>query len=123
MLDILFVGTGGFLGAASRYLAGQAAAGLLPVPAATFCINAAGSLLIGIVSVTAQRYTMAGHPVVLLLQAGFCGGFTTFSTFSLELFTMLSQGRYSAAALYGTASVLCCLFCVIAGRAAAALFI
>lgn len=118
MINILAVGIGGFMGAVSRYAAGSAIVGYFAAPAATFFINAAGSLLIGVVSVTAQRYAMAGHPAVLLLQAGFCGGFTTFSTFSLEMFTLMAEGRPAMAAAYAAASVLCCIACVAAGRAA-----
>ena len=116
MENILYVGIGGFFGAGCRYAAGTAFASHIDFPAVTFAINIAGSFLIGIISVTASHFSMSGHPAAALLQAGFCGGFTTFSTFSLETYTLIEKGRYELAAAYAAASVVSCIASVAAGR-------
>lgn len=108
--DILLVGTGGFAGSVLRYLVSAA---MLPIvarmgfPLGTFGVNAAGSLLIGILF--AALPAGGWHT---LLVAGFCGGFTTFSAFSLESLKMLRGGQYGMAALYIAASLAVCLLFV-----------
>ena len=77
--------------------------------------------MIGVLSLFSERHGLSRHSVILMLQAGFCGGFTTFSTFSLETFALISQGKMGHAALYAVLSVLCCLFSVAAGRTLAGL--
>ncbi len=71
-------------------------------PWPTFGINVAGSVLLGVLAVTCRD-----RPTLLLLAGtGFCGGFTTFSTFSLELVRLLEQGRPVAAVGYAAGAVL-----------------
>ena len=121
MEGMLFVGLGGFFGASLRYLLGKAASSQSVIPAATLAINIFGSFMIGVLSLFSERHGLSRHSVILTLQAGFCGGFTTFSTFSLETFALISQGKMGHAALYAVLSVLCCLFSVAAGRTLAGL--
>ena len=121
MEGMLFVGLGGFFGASLRYLMGKAASSQSVIPAATLAINIFGSFMIGVLSLFSERHGLSRHSVILMLQAGFCGGFTTFSTFSLETFALISQGKMGHAALYAVLSVLCCLFSVAAGRTLAGL--
>ena len=121
MEGMLFVGLGGFFGASLRYLLGKAASSQSVIPAATLAINIYGSFMIGVLSLFSERHGLSRHSVILMLQAGFCGGFTTFSTFSLETFALISQGKMGHAALYAVLSVLCCLFSVAAGRTLAGL--
>ena len=121
MEGMLFVGLGGFFGASLRYLLGKAASSQSVIPAATLAINIFGSFMIGVLSLFSERPGLSRHSVILMLQAGFCGGFTTFSTFSLETFALISQGKMGHAALYAVLSVLCCLFSVAAGRTLAGL--
>lgn len=121
MEGMLFVGLGGFFGASLRYLLGKAASSQSVIPAATLAINIFGSFMIGVLSLFSERHGLSRHSVILMLQAGFCGGFTTFSTFSLETFALISQGKMGHAALYAVLSVLCCLFSVAAGRTLAEL--
>ncbi|MGI6069802.1 MAG: fluoride efflux transporter CrcB [Blautia sp.] len=112
MINCLFVGIGGFLGASFRYLLG-----LLPVPKTdfpyiTFGINILGAFAIGIISALAAKYGLNDSRLILLLKTGVCGGFTTFSTFSLESSQLLSSGKVFQAALYMICSVLFCLAAV-----------
>jgi len=83
-----------------------------PFPWATLAINVLGSLLIGLGSVWIESST-----VRFLGIAGFCGGFTTFSTFSMEAWLLLRKGAWSNACLYMAASVALCVAAVMAGAA------
>ena len=71
-------------------------------PAGTLAVNVAGSLLIGVL---ARRLGGDAGVAWLLLATGFCGGFTTFSAFSLEALRLLQEGRTGRALLYVVASV------------------
>lgn len=105
--EFLAVGAGGALGSIARYaLAGGLLAGhtLLGFPAGTFAVNAAGSLLIGILLAALRSET-----AVWLLVVGFCGGFTTFSTFSADAVRLLRAGEWGSATLYVVLSVGVCL--------------
>ena len=108
MIRALFcVGLGGAAGSMARYLLSTWTLGgqtLLGFPAGTFVVNAAGSLLIGILLQTLTSST-AGW----LLVTGFCGGFTTFSTFSADTVRLLRAGDYGPAASYVVLSVGVCL--------------
>ena len=117
MINCLYVGFGGFIGTLLRYLIGKLFIfESTNLPVTTFLINSSGALLIGIISAAAKRYGLSDHSVVLLLQAGFCGGFTTFSSFSLETFNLLSQGRIIHGTCYAILSVVTCLAFVAFGR-------
>lgn len=105
--EFLAVGAGGALGSMARHaLAGVLLAGqtLLGFPAGTFAVNAAGSLLIGILLSVLRSQT-----ALWLLVAGFCGGFTTFSTFSADAVRLLRAGEWASAGLYVGLSVGVCL--------------
>ena len=116
MISALCVGAGGFAGAVLRYLLG-----MLPwqgeFPLITFCINFLGSFLIGAVSELALQRSL-NPQLVLFLKTGLCGGFTTFSTFSLETLTLLENGRYALGGAYALGSVAACLAGVVAGKTA-----
>ena len=77
---------------------------LLGFPAGTFTVNAAGSLLISILLEATSSETLGW-----LLIVGFCGGFTTFSTFSADTVRLLRAGCYNAAAIYVALSVAVCI--------------
>ena len=108
MIRALFcVGLGGAAGSMARYLLSTWTLGgqtMLGFPVGTFVVNAAGSLLIGILLQTLTSST-AGW----LLVTGFCGGFTTFSTFSADTVRLLRAGDYGPAAGYVVLSVGVCL--------------
>ena len=104
---------GGGAGANARYWLGrvvaewqQARFGTVEFPWATFVINVSGSALLGVVVAA-----FLGHPDgrhrnwYLLLATGFCGGFTTFSTFSYETLVLVEKGNVGAAVLYVFGSV------------------
>ncbi len=105
--ELMTVGFGGAAGSVVRYLlSGGILAGqtLLGFPAGTFTVNAAGSLLIGILLEASVSETLGW-----LLIVGFCGGFTTFSTFSADTVRLLRAGCYNAAAVYVALSVAVCI--------------
>lgn len=105
ILNCFIVGTGGALGAVVRYLIT-----LLPMnpesgfPVKTFIINVAGSFLIGIVAALAARNAMDSR-MAMFLRVGFCGGFTTFSSFALETEGLIAGGNSGTAALYAVLSM------------------
>lgn len=107
MLNCLFVGLGGFIGAVMRYLVG-----LIPLknpegfPLATFIVNVAGALAIGCIAFAASKYANLDQKLILFLKVGICGGFTTFSTFSLETAQLIKNGSIGIAVLYVALSVL-----------------
>ena len=99
--ELFAVGLGGAAGSIVRYMLSVWLLGghtLLGFPAGTFTVNAAGSLLIG-------NSAAAGW----LLIAGFCGGFTTFSTFSADAVRLLRAGDYGPATAYIALSVAVCI--------------
>ena len=105
--ELMTVGFGGAAGSIVRYLlSGGILAGqtLLGFPAGTFTVNAAGSLLIGILLEASVSETLGW-----LLIVGFCGGFTTFSAFSDDTVRLLRAGCYNAAAIYVALSVAVCI--------------
>ena len=105
--ELMAVGFGGAAGSIVRYLlSGGILAGqtLLGFPAGTFTVNAAGSLLIGILLEATSSETLGW-----LLIVGFCGGLTTFSTFSADTVRLLRAGCYNAAAIYVALSVAVCI--------------
>ncbi len=110
--NLLWVGLGGFAGSVLRYGVGVGIAALASLreggmrfPVATLAVNVAGSLLIGML----MRYAEQGSAQHLLSVVGFCGGFTTFSAFSLESVRLLRDGHTSTALLYIGASLVLCI--------------
>ena len=106
--ELLAVGCGGAAGSIVGYLlSGGIMAGqtLLGFPAGTFTVNAAGSLLIGILLEATSSETLGW-----LLIVGFCGGFTTFSTFSADAVRLLRAECYTAAAYVGLSVAVCIVF-------------
>lgn len=103
----LAVGLGGALGAMGRY-----GVSLLPLKSAfpylTLLTNLLGALLIGLVVGLASDGKM-NPTLVLFWKTGVCGGFTTFSTFSLETLRLLEDGRTAAGLAYAAASVVLCV--------------
>ena len=120
MINLLIVAAGGALGAAGRY-----AVGLLPVktdfPLRTLLVNAAGAVIIGFLAGLFARGGLTDRRL-LFWKTGVCGGFTTFSAFSLEAVQLFEKGRHLAGSLYILLSLLLCLAGVLAGQALSRLF-
>jgi CrcB protein len=109
----LLVAAGGAIGSVGRAWVGIAAARLfgLSFPWGTMIINIVGSAIIGIIAATALSpgRTVLSPEIRIFLMVGFCGGFTTFSSFSLQTFELLRDGRPGAALANIVASVVLCI--------------
>lgn len=113
--DILFVGIGSFFGGIARYLIALCLKGHSDTfPWATLTANLAGCLLIGVLWAVFNRFH-APSQLNLLLTVGFCGGFTTFSTFSKESLSLLQTGNYVSFCLYAVGSVAVGILAVLVG--------
>jgi CrcB protein len=105
-LTLLLVMVGAGVGAASRWLLDQAISSrhARAFPLGTWTINVTGSLLLGFI-VAANVFGPASTAVVALAGVGFCGGFTTFSTFGFETIRLSQEGSNLAAGLNVVSSV------------------
>jgi CrcB protein len=106
MTQYALIFLGGGIGAVARFVLGHAfrqQGWINSFPWHTFLINILGSLALGILAGTIKDRHDA---LYLLLGVGLCGGFTTFSAFSLETLEMLNAGRWPAALAYVLGSVL-----------------
>lgn len=104
---ILLVGSGGFVGSVTRFLIARyiELKYLSSFPYGTFVVNAAGCLVIGIIYGLSVK-NVTSPEIRLLLATGFCGGFTTFSTFSYETLALLQDNQIFIAFLYVAGSLL-----------------
>ncbi|MCB8878918.1 fluoride efflux transporter CrcB [Acidisoma cellulosilytica] len=115
----LLIAAGGAVGSVGRAWVGTQVARMLGMgfPWGTMIINVVGSAIIGIVAATAlaSSRSVGGPEVRIFLMVGFCGGFTTFSSFSLQTFELLREGRMAAAFANIVLSVGICLIASAAG--------
>jgi len=120
-LLILYVGAGGALGSISRYALTYfiQSRSQSPFPTATLLVNVTGSLLIGFLMRYAGETSSISVEARVLLTTGFCGGYTTFSTFSYETVRLIEDGDYSRATLYALLSLVLTLAAAFAGFALA----
>jgi len=104
---LLLVGTGGFLGSISRFLASRFIQENIPVafPFGTFSVNITGCFLIGLIYGFSERSSLLTSEWKMFLAVGFCGGFTTFSTFANENLALLRDGDFFHFLLYTGLSV------------------
>lgn len=95
MMNIVFVGLGGFIGASTRYLISLHASKLFTskIPIGTLTVNILGSLIIGIVMELTLKTSLISPHMKLFLTTGFLGGLTTFSTFSYETMELIEKGE------------------------------
>lgn len=105
MKQLVLVFVGGGFGSVLRYIIGKALNNTENgIPYGTFLTNVLGSLLIGIILGLALKNNTLSNNQTLLLATGFCGGFTTFSTFAYENHIFLKAGDFTNFALYTIAS-------------------
>ncbi len=102
MKQLLLVFIGGGFGSTLRYIIGKYLNNnqTSGIPWGTFTANILGSLLIGIILGLAVKNNSLSQNQTLLLATGFCGGFTTFSTFAYENHMFLKSGDFTSFALY-----------------------
>lgn len=118
MNQLLLIGAGAALGAISRHFVGHAALRLMGpgLPWGTFAVNIIGGLAMGLLVGWLAMVERADETSIrLLAAAGFLGGFTTFSAFSLELVMMVERRDYAMATGYALASVVIAVLALMAG--------
>lgn len=119
-MEFLVVALGGAVGAMARY-----ALSLIPVksgfPFLTLATNIMGALLIGFVVGIASGKNEVSENTILFWKTGVCGGFTTFSTFSLEAYNLFDDNQYTAGGVYVLLSCCSCILGVLCGKKLSAL--
>jgi fluoride exporter len=108
MLNIFLVAAGGAIGSALRYEYGRLSARLFGAgwPYGTFGVNIIGGLVMGLFAGWLAARSQGGEGLRLFFAVGVLGGFTTFSSFSLETMLMIERGEWLSASGYALASVL-----------------
>ena len=104
---ILLIGSGGFVGSVARYYISKIIqdSSFTSFPAGTLSINIIGSLIIGFFLGVALNYRSFTVEWRMILMVGFCGGFTTFSTFTSENLKLIQDGQFFYVFLYTGLSV------------------
>lgn len=122
---LLFIGGGSFLGGIARYLVKVGCGKLFPaatLPLGTMVANVAGCFLIGLFYGIASRHTTMSQDMLMFLTVGFCGGFTTFSTFMNENMSMLQAGAFFNSLIYAVLSLALGLIFLYLGSLASRVF-
>lgn len=116
MLNALIIFVGGGLGSVLRYLISILLRNYsFHFPFATISVNIIGSLILGFTAAMFWKQTHLHPTLRLAIVVGFCGGLTTFSTFSWETFEMIKSGEFLLALMYTGISVITCVLAVSAG--------
>jgi len=107
LTKIIIVGAGSSLGGMARYLVSRAMQSLCHAafPWGTLLVNILGCFIIGLVYGLIDKDFQMSEGMKLFITVGFCGGFTTFSTFMHENFTLFNSSKYVALALYTASSI------------------
>lgn len=121
MNDILVISIGAILGANARWIISRYAARILGsvFPYGTLFINVAGSFIVGFFMIWATERVLLDPRWRLLIVIGFCGAFTTFSSFAFETVSYFEQGQWLLLAANFLANNLLCLGAALAGMAMA----
>ena len=108
MRQLLLVGFGGFLGSIARYLVSKLNLTwhYHDIPMGTLTVNIVGSILIGFFLGIFVNSDLLNTNLKLFIVVGFCGGFTTFSSFTNENFILLQNGQFLTSIVYILGSVL-----------------
>ena len=116
--EFFIVGAGSFMGGGARFVVSKALQTLvaMPFPLGTFMVNVTGCLLIGFFSALNYGGGYMTPATKLLLTTGFCGGFTTFSTFVNESMLLGKDGSIALTGLYTGGSVAAGFLCLWVGN-------
>ena len=116
--SMLIAGTGGFIGTCFRFLVGKVCStfhtGVFPW--GTFTVNLIGSFIIGVLFGLVEKSHLISTNMNILLITGFCGGFTTFSSLSHDMLTLIQNRNWLPFILYTTLTFVCGLLLVWIGR-------
>lgn len=112
MNNYFLVALGASIGGVARYWLSNAVYKYLPAffPFGTLAVNALGSFIIGIIIFYLEAKELISPGLKIFLTVGFCGGFTTFSTFSLETLNLIRNTEYGLALINAAANVFLSLF-------------
>lgn len=116
MTNILLVGLGGAIGSILRYIISKILNEQVSSSFSwgTFAVNIIGCFIIGAVTSYAQKHGISSE-TKLLLTTGLCGGFTTFSTFSLENIQLIDTNQNPSSLIYIVSTLFCCLLTTYCG--------
>jgi len=117
MADVLWISLGAVLGANLRYAVSTWAVNAISpsMPYGTLIVNTTGSIILGYFMIWTSERVLADPHWRLLVAVGFCGAYTTFSSYSYETLRMLEGGHYLTAVVNFVANNLLALLAVLAG--------
>jgi CrcB protein len=108
MKHLLLVGLGGFIGSVARFLVSKLNLSwhFFSIPMGTLTVNVLGSFIIGILVGISAKSDLISTDLRVFLMVGFCGGFTTFSSFSSENLMLMQNGQVFTVLIYTSLSIL-----------------
>lgn len=111
MINYLIVSLGAAIGGAGRYWISNIVYKYFPAvfPYGTLVVNVVGSFILGLLIFVFDEKELLNNQLRIFLTIGFCGGFTTFSTFSLETFNLIRDSEYFLASINIILSIVVCL--------------
>lgn len=120
-MNYLWIALGAVIGASARYLLSSCVARLFSTsfPYGTLLINISGSLILGFFLIYSTERVLLDPRWRLLVAVGFCGSYTTFSSYAFESFALMEQGQWLPMGLNIVVSNVLCLAAVLAGAALA----
>ena len=121
LANYLWIALGAVVGASARYILSQLIARNFPTafPYGTLLINITGSLILGFFLVFSSERLLLDPRWRLLVAIGFCGSYTTFSSYAFESFALMEQGQWLLTGINIAGSNVLCLAAVFAGAAIA----